>query len=87
VAERDAIIYIPGLFHDPGESIETVSRNIAAALDTMTSPELQFTVSSVTDEPYGYKPYRTRTATIVKRQENNQEVSLIDIYETNMGAR
>jgi pimeloyl-ACP methyl ester carboxylesterase len=84
MSERDAIIYIPGLFHEPGESVNVVGRNIAAALDSKSPPEFKYTLSPGKDEYYGYGERATRTVTIA-RKSAAQETPLIDIYELSYG--
>ena len=84
MSERDAIIYIPGLFHEPGEAVNTVGRNIAAALDSTSPPEYKFTLSPGKDEHYGYTERATRTVTIT-REVDAQKTPLIDIYELSYG--
>ena len=84
MSERDAIIYVPGLFHEPGESVNTVGRNIAAALDTASPPEYRFTISPGKDEHYGYAERATRTVTIT-REVDAQKTPLFDLYELSYG--
>lgn len=45
MANRDASVYLSGLFHESGESVEMVSRNIAAGLDWASPAECTFNLS------------------------------------------
>jgi hypothetical protein len=82
---RQAIIYVPGLFHESEESIETVSRNIAASLDRAVESPCKFNLSPTEKVDYdGDTGYTARKVTIAKEQAK-EETPLIDVYEIEYG--
>lgn len=78
-AERDAIIYVPGLFADPAsQSVDVVAWRMIYALNRQAkSGSASFILSKGEDEDYGGN--KTRTITI-SRKDGARETPIIDLY-------
>jgi hypothetical protein len=76
---RDAIIFIPGLRHDPGKEIRVVGRQMVAALDRQAEKgAAKFLIEEGKAEDY--QGNQTNTATIYRRDEA-EKTAVIDLYE------
>lgn len=78
-ADRDAIILIPGLLHEPGDMIKAAGEKIRAALDTQAStPKARFLLRESKTENY---PGSTTHVQTIERQVDSRTTFSIDLYE------
>lgn len=82
VSNRDAVIFIPGLRHEPGEVIREVSQAIGAALDKQARTDAATFLLKKEGKTEDYHEHKAAMATIARKdREGEQETPLLDIYE------
>lgn len=84
--ERDAFIYIHGLFSDSvNQSIEAISRQIVTALENQSkTAAATFILTEGKDEMYNAG--KARVVTII-RKDGDQATPIMDIYDMNYGKK